>query len=173
MGHTSGRGLWNARPPVNIKGIKKKGGAPLEWHNPLPPRVKEPQTTGGHKSKMQPLLGLMIMRKHNQTINNQCAVGHSVKGGIAMEVLCGVVIAQNFCHVKNGAALADPPHHTLLRSLKHIICDPFEDRQMVELVGVVLVVDAASMVAVDGAAGPSILGPAHNGRVLIENGCLL
>ena len=24
MGHTSGRGLWNARPPVNIKGIKKK-----------------------------------------------------------------------------------------------------------------------------------------------------
>ena len=37
MGHTIGRGLWNARPPVNIKGIKKKGSAPLEWHSPLHP----------------------------------------------------------------------------------------------------------------------------------------
>ena len=29
MGHTSGRGLWNARPSVNIKGIKKKKAVPL------------------------------------------------------------------------------------------------------------------------------------------------
>ena len=49
---------------------------------------------------MRPILGLMIMGKHFRTINNQCALGHSVRGGIAMEVLQGVVIAQNFCHVE-------------------------------------------------------------------------
>ena len=46
------RGLWNARTPVNIKGIKKKGSAPLEWHSPLHPRVREPRNAGGHKKKM-------------------------------------------------------------------------------------------------------------------------
>ena len=39
MGHTSWRGLWNAQHPVYIKGIKKKGSAPLEWQSPLDPRV--------------------------------------------------------------------------------------------------------------------------------------
>ena len=29
MGYTSGRALWNARPPVNIKGIKKRKAMPL------------------------------------------------------------------------------------------------------------------------------------------------
>ena len=103
---------------------------------------------------MRPILGLMIMRKHHQTTNNQCAVGHSARGGIAMEVLRGVVIARNFCHVKNGTAPPNPTHHSLLRSLKHTICDPFEDRQIMELVGVVLVVAAAPIVAIDCAAGP-------------------
>ena len=123
MGHTSGRGLSNARPPVNIKGIKKKvvpllNGTALSMH----PRVKEPRTVGGHKKKMRPILGLIFLGEQNEAINNQCAVGHSVGGGIAMEVLRGVFIARNFCHVKNGAAPPNPPGHTLLRSLKHTIC---------------------------------------------------
>ena len=45
------------------------------------------------------------MRKHNQRINNPCAVGRSLREGIAMEVLWGVVIARNFSHVENGEAL--------------------------------------------------------------------
>ena len=52
---------------------------------------------------MRSILVLMIMCKHNQTINNQCAFRHPARGGIAMEVLRGVVIAQNFCHVENSA----------------------------------------------------------------------
>ena len=72
-----------------------------------------------------------------------------------MEVLRGVVIARKFCHVENGAAPPNPPHHhSLLRSLKQTICDPFEDRPIVELVGIVCVVVAAPIVAVDCAAGP-------------------
>ena len=39
-----------------------------------------------------------------------------------MEVLGGVVIAQNFGHVKDGAAPSDPPHHSLLGGLKHMGC---------------------------------------------------
>ena len=71
-----------------------------------------------------------------------------------MEVLWGVVIAQNFCDVENGPAPPNPPHHTLLRSLKHTICDPFEHRQIVELLGVVLVVVAAPIAGVICATGP-------------------
>ena len=63
-----------------------------------------------------------------------------VGGGVAMEVLGGVVIVQNFGHVKDGAAPSNPPHHSLLCGLKHTICHPFEDWQIMELVGVVLVV---------------------------------
>ena len=96
--------------------------------DPLHPRVKESRAVEGDKKKMRPILGLMIMRKHNLTIHNQCAFGHSVRGGIAMEVRQGVVIAQNFGNVKNAAAPPNPPNHTLLRSLKHTMCDPFEDR---------------------------------------------
>ena len=71
------------------------------------------------------------------------------RGGASAETLLrhtplwGVVIAQNFRHVEKGAAPANPPYHTLLRSLKHTICDRFEDWQIVELVGVVLVVVVA------------------------------
>ena len=54
-----------------------------------------------------------------------------------MEVLGGVVIARNFGHVKDGAAPSNPPHHSLLCRLKHTICHPFEDWQIMELVGVV------------------------------------
>ena len=71
---------------------------------------------------MRPILGLMIMRKHNEAINNQCAFRHSVGGGIAMEVLRGVVIARNFGHVKNGAAPPNPPPpppHSSSRSQAH------------------------------------------------------
>ena len=66
----------------------------------------------------------------------------------------GVVIAPNFGIVGDGAAPPNPPHHTLLRSLKHTICDPFEDWQIVELVGVVLVVVGTPIVAIHCAAGP-------------------
>ena len=55
------------------------------------------------------------------------------------------------------------PHHALER------CIP----QIMELVGVVLVVVGSPIVAIQCAAGPKILGPADNGGVLIENGCLL
>ena len=114
MGHDSGRGLWNARPPVNIKGIKKKGSAPLEWHSPLHPRVREPRTTSGHKKKMRPILDLMIMGEHNEAIDNQCALRHNVGGGIPVEVLGGVVIARSFGHVKNGTCSStQPPPATL------------------------------------------------------------
>ena len=58
---------------------------------------------------MRPILGLMIMPKHNEAINNQCAFRHNVGGDIAMRVLRGVVIARNFGHVKNGAAPPNPP----------------------------------------------------------------
>ena len=122
---------------------------------------------------MQPIIGLMIMGEHNEAINNQCAFRHNVGGGIAMVVLQGVVIASNWCHVKNGAAPPNPPHHTLLRSLNHTLCDPFEHRQIVQLVGLVLMVVAPPIVAIHCVAGPFILWPAHNGGVLIENGCLL
>ena len=44
-----------------------------------------------------------------------------------MEVLGCVVIGRNFGHVKDGAAPSDTPHHTLLRRLKHTMCNPFED----------------------------------------------
>ena len=71
-----------------------------------------------------------------------------------MQVLRDVVTARNFCHVKNGAAPPNPLHHPLLRSLKHMLCNPFEDRQIVQLVGVVLVVVAAPIVAIHCAAGP-------------------
>ena len=98
---------------MNIKCIEKKGSAPLEWLNPLHPRVKEPRTTRGHKKKMRPILGLMIMRKHNEAIDNQCAFRHNVGGGIAMEVLRGVVIARNFGHVKNMVQLHPTPPTTL------------------------------------------------------------
>ena len=90
-------------------------------------------------------------------------------GGIAMEVLGVVVIARNFGHVKDGAAPPDPPHHTLLRSLKRTICDPFEDWQIVELVGVMVVVVGTPILAIQCAAGPRILGPAHNGGGLVED----
>ena len=90
-----------------------------------------------------------------------------------MEVLGGVVIGRNFGHVKDGAAPSDTPNHTLLRRLQHMLCDPFEDRQIMELVGVVLVVVGTPIVAIQCAAGPRILGHAHNGGVLIEKGCLL
>ena len=90
-----------------------------------------------------------------------------------MEVLGCVVIARNFRHVHDGAAPPNPPHHSLLRSLNDTMCHPFEDWQIVELVGVVLVVVGTPIVAIHCAAGPSILGPAHNRGVLIENGCLL
>ena len=62
---------------------------------------------------MRPILGLMIMRKNNQTINNQCALRHSATGRIAMQVLRGVVIARNFCPVENGAAPPPPTPTTL------------------------------------------------------------
>ena len=90
-----------------------------------------------------------------------------------MEVLGGVVIGRNVGHIKDGAAPSDTPHHSLLRCLRHMICNPFEDWQIMELVGVVLVVVGTPLVAVQCVVGPKILGPAHNGGVLIENGCLL
>ena len=160
-------------PRLDIKGIKKKGSAPLEWHSPLHPRVREPRTIGWQKKKMRPILGLMIIGELNEAIDNQYAFRTGVGGGIVMEVLGGVAIARNFGHFKDGVAPPNPPHHTLLGSLKHTICDPFEDWQIVELVGVVLVVVGTPMIALRCAAGPRILGPAHNGGVLIENGCLL
>ena len=90
-----------------------------------------------------------------------------------MEVLPGVVKEGNFRHAENSAAPSKPPYGALLRSVKHTICDPFEGRQIVVLVGVVFVVVAVPIVAVHCAAGLSSLGPAHNWGVLIENGCLL
>ena len=36
---------------------------------------------------MRPILGLMIMAKHNVPIDNQCAFSNVVGRGIAMEVL--------------------------------------------------------------------------------------
>ena len=63
---------------------------------------------------MRPIFGLMIMGKHNQTIDNQCPVRHIINRGIEMEVLWGVVIARNFCDVKNGAAACNPPPPTTL-----------------------------------------------------------
>ena len=80
-----------------------------------------------------------------------------------MEVLGGVVIGRNFGHVKGGAAPSDTPHHNLLRRLQHTICHPFEDWQIMELVGVVLVVVGTPIVAIQCAVGPRILGPADNG----------
>ena len=58
---------------------------------------------------MRPILGIIIMHRHNEAINKQFAFRHSQGGGIAMEVLGGVVIARNFGHVKNGAAPPNPP----------------------------------------------------------------
>ena len=85
-----------------------------------------------------------------------------------MEVLGGVVIARNFGHVKDGAAPSATPHHNLLRRLQHTICQPFEDWQIMELVGVVLVLVGTPIVAIQCAAGPRILGPADNWGVLIK-----
>ena len=51
-----------------------------------------------------------------------------------------MVIAQNLGHVKDGAAPSDTPHNSVPCHLQRMICHPFEDSQIVELVGVVLVV---------------------------------
>ena len=40
-----------------------------------------------------------------------------------MEVPGGVVIARKLGHVKDGAAPSNPPDHSLLRCLKHTICN--------------------------------------------------
>ena len=122
---------------------------------------------------MRPMLGLMIMGEHKEAMDNQCAFRNGVGGGIAMEVLGAVVVARNFGRGKDGAAPPNPYHHTLLRGLKHKLCEPFEDWQIVELVRVVLVVVGIPIVAIHCAAGPRILGLADNGGILIENGCLL
>ena len=41
----------------------------------------------------------MIMRKHNQTINNQSALKHNVSRGIAVHVLRGMVEVRDVGHV--------------------------------------------------------------------------
>ena len=54
----------------------------------------------------------MIMRKHNQTINIQRAIGHDVGargGGIAVQVLRGVVLARDFSHVQRRGTPPNPP----------------------------------------------------------------
>ena len=95
----------------------------------------------------------MIMCKQNQKLTINVPSG-TVKGGIAMEVLRGVVIAPKFWPCREWGNSKQPPLLHSSRSLKHTICDPFEDRQIVDLVGVVPLVVAAPIVAVDYAAGP-------------------
>ena len=55
----------------------------------------------------------------------------------------------------------------------HIHGFPRENPCMNTFFVIVLVVVGTPIVAIQCAAGPRILGPAHNGGVLIENGCLL
>ena len=86
-------------------------------------------------------------------MKNQSAPKHSVAGDITMQVLQGVVIARDFGHVLNGASPLDrhpPPPSSPCRGP----CDPFEDWQIVKLMGVVLVVVAATIVTINSAAGP-------------------
>ena len=52
-----------------------------------------------------------------------------------MQVLRGVVIARDFGHVQHRAAPPNPPP-PLLRCVEDTICDPFEDRQIVQLMGI-------------------------------------
>ena len=62
-----------------------------------------------------------------------------------------------------------PPPDLLLRCAEDTICDPFEDRQIVYIMGVVLVVVAALIVMINSAAGlvercslfPPSLIPSH------------
>ena len=55
MGHTSGRGLWNAQPPVNIKGIKKKKAVPLLNGTALSTQgLGNPELVEGRKRKCDP-----------------------------------------------------------------------------------------------------------------------
>ena len=49
------------------------------------------------------------------------------------------------------------------------MCGPFEDRHIVQLMGLVLVVGAATSFAINSAAGPGIIGPTHHGGLPIEN----
>ena len=64
----------------------------------------------------------------------------------------------------------NPPHHTLLRSLNHTICDPFEDWQIVELVGVVLVGVGTPIVAIHCAAVPKSWGLPTMGGLSLKMG---
>ena len=60
------------------------------------------------------------MGENNEAIDNQCAFMNGVEGGIAMEVMGGVVIARNFDHVKNGGAPPNPPPpHSSSQSQAH------------------------------------------------------
>ena len=54
MGHTSGRGLSNARPPVNINGIEKKGSALLNGTALSTQGSGDPELLEGTKGKCDP-----------------------------------------------------------------------------------------------------------------------
>ena len=56
MGHTSGRRLWNARPPVNIKGFKKKVVALLNGTTLSTQGSGNPELLDGTKRKCDPSL---------------------------------------------------------------------------------------------------------------------
>ena len=96
----------------------------------------------------------MIMRKHNEAIHNQCAIGHNVSEGIGMEALWGVHSTKSLPCQEWYSSTQPPPPPPPHSSSQYTLCDPLEDRQIVELVGFVLVVVAAPIVAVGCAAGP-------------------
>ena len=80
---------------MNIKGIKKRAvpllnGTALSTQGSRSPELVE--LTKRKCDPIRPHVMIMIMCKHNQAINNQCAFGHSVRGCIAMEVVRGVAI---------------------------------------------------------------------------------
>ena len=54
MGHTSGRGLWNARPPVHIKGIKKIALPLLNGTALSTQGSRNPELLEGRKRKRDP-----------------------------------------------------------------------------------------------------------------------
>ena len=109
----------------------------------------------------------MIMREHNQTINNQSEFGHGVGGGIALEVLWYMIIRRDPCHIEHSTTSTQSTQHTFLGCPQNPVGHSFHNRQLVQLVGVLLVVVTPTIVPMNSTASPYILAPTgKNGRLL-------
>ena len=102
---------------------------------------------------MGAILNIRIMRNHNQTNNNQSA-SDTLQGGIAKQLLGHVIVQRDLGHIQHRATPTQTTHHPFLGYLQDTIYNPFQERQIMQLVGVMLVPVATPIVAINSPAGP-------------------